>query len=127
MFDEEHEKELYEILSANGAVVNKTFFHNKKTVENVNLKEVYIYLKVSKKCPFDELLDHIGTYEWVKAIENAISFMQKNYKKKITLQDTANAAGMEVESFRKFFKKTIRMSFTDYLLELRLVVACKLN
>ena len=52
--------------------------------------------------------------------------MQKNYKKKITLQDTANAAGMEVESFRKFFKKTIRMSFTDYLLELRLVVACKL-
>ena len=71
VFDEEHEKELYEILSANGAVVNKTFFHNKKTVENVNLKEVYIYLKVSKKCPFDELLDHIGTYEWVKAIENA--------------------------------------------------------
>ena len=44
VFDEEHEKELYEILSANGAVVNKTFFHNKKTVENVNLKEVYFYL-----------------------------------------------------------------------------------
>ena len=62
----------------------------------------------------------------VKAIENAISFMQKNYKKKITLQETAQAAGMEIESFRKFFKKTIRMSFTDYLLELRLVVACKL-
>ncbi len=71
VFDEEHEKELYDILSANGAVVNKTFFHNKKTIDNHNLKEVYIYLKVSKKCPFDELLDHVATYEWVKAIENA--------------------------------------------------------
>jgi AraC-like DNA-binding protein len=83
-------------------------------------------LKYETILSVNHLEEEIQNIPNVKAIENAISFMQKNYKKKITLQDTANAAGMEVESFRKFFKKTIRMSFTDYLLELRLVVACKL-
>ena len=91
-----------------------------------NLLDKLTKLKYEIILSVNHLEEEIKNIPNVKAIENAISFMQKNYKKKITLQDTANAAGMEVESFRKFFKKTIRMSFTDYLLELRLVVACKL-
>ena len=71
VFEEEKEKELYEILSVNGSVVTKTFFHNKKIIDNKNFKEVYIYLKASKKYPYDDLLDHLASYEWVKAIENA--------------------------------------------------------
>ena len=91
-----------------------------------NLLDKLTKLKYETILSVNHLEEEIKNIPNVKAIENAISFMQKNYKKKITLQDTADAAGMEVESFRKFFKKTIRMSFTDYLLELRLVVACKL-
>ena len=71
VFEEEKEKDLYEILSVNGAVVTKTFFHNKNMIDNKNFKEVYIYLKASKKYPYDDLLDHLSSYEWVKAIENA--------------------------------------------------------
>lgn len=71
VFEEEKEKDLYEILSVNGAVVNKTFFHNKNIIDGKNFKEVYIYLKASKKYPYDDLLDHLASYDWVKAIENA--------------------------------------------------------
>ena len=71
VFQEEHEKQLYETLANNGVVVNKTYFHNKQTVEGINLKEVYIYMKASKKYTHEELLEHLASYEWIKTIENA--------------------------------------------------------
>ena len=61
-----------------------------------------------------------------KKIESVVRYLQRNFKRKISLADVAAESGMEPESFRKFFKKSIRMSFTDYLLELRLAMACKL-
>ena len=61
-----------------------------------------------------------------KQIESAVRYLQQNFKRKINLADVASELRMEPESFRKFFKKSIRMSFTDYLLELRLAMACRL-
>lgn len=71
VFEEEKEKELYEILATNGVVVNKTYFHNKKSINNVNYKEVYIYLKASRKHSYETLLEFLASYEWISQIENA--------------------------------------------------------
>lgn len=71
VFEEEFEKDLYEILASNGVVVNKTYFHNKCVVDSKNFKEVYIYMKASKKHSYEDLLEHLATYEWIKTIENA--------------------------------------------------------
>lgn len=71
IFEEEKEKDLYEIIASNGIVVNKTFFHNKSEVEGKNFKEVYIYMKISKKTSYQDLLDNLASYDWIKTIENA--------------------------------------------------------
>lgn len=59
-------------------------------------------------------------------IERAIRFLQRHFREKITLADVAMATGMEPESFRRFFRRTVRVNVTDYLLELRLGYAEKL-
>lgn len=71
VFEEEKEKELYELLALQGVVIQKTFFHNKKKVEEGYLKEIYIYIKMPKKVEFQELLDNLATYEWISNIEVA--------------------------------------------------------
>ena len=59
-------------------------------------------------------------------MEKTISFLQKNFTRKITLAETAKNVRMESESFRRFFKKSIRMNFSDYVLELRFACARRL-
>lgn len=71
VFDEEKEKELYELLALHGVVIQKTFFHNKRRVEEGYLKEIFIYIKMPKKLEFQELLDNLATYEWINNIEVA--------------------------------------------------------
>ncbi|MBQ9789387.1 MAG: helix-turn-helix domain-containing protein [Lentisphaeria bacterium] len=61
-----------------------------------------------------------------KTIEKAMAFLQKNFTRKITLEEAAKSVRMESESFRRFFKKTARMNFSQYLLELRIACACRL-
>ena len=61
-----------------------------------------------------------------KIMEQAISFIQKNFNRKISIGDVAKSVRMERDSFRRFFQKSARMNFTEYLLELRLACACRL-
>ena len=60
-----------------------------------------------------------------KRIGNAVNFIQQNYTNKILLEDAAKAAGMETESFRRFFRHSLRMTFSEYLLNLRILHAQK--
>ena len=61
-----------------------------------------------------------------KIMEKTISFLQKNFTRTITLAETAKNVRMESESFRRFFKKSIRVNFSDYVLDLRLACARRL-
>lgn len=71
VFDEEHEKELYDKIAQNGATVKKTFFHNKFVQDGKYLKEVYIYFGLSKKVDYNALIDNISNESWVTSIEDA--------------------------------------------------------
>lgn len=59
-------------------------------------------------------------------VERAVRFLQQHFREKLSLRDVAEAAGMEQESFRRFFRRTVQVSFSDYLIELRLVCAGRL-
>lgn len=59
-------------------------------------------------------------------LERAIRFLQLHFNEKITLSDVAAAVHMEQESFRRLFRRRVRMNFSGYLLELRMAMACKL-
>ncbi len=59
-------------------------------------------------------------------IEKVIRIMQKRFREKLTLPEVAAAVRMEPESFRRFFRRTVRAAFSDYLIELRLNYAGRL-
>lgn len=71
VFEEEKEKELYELLALQGVIIQKTFFHNKRKAGDGYLKEIYIYIKMPKKLEFQELVDNISVHEWINNIEVA--------------------------------------------------------
>ncbi len=82
-------------------------------------KKEYKTLNISKN--FDDLNE-----QQQQIMEKTISFLQKNFTRKITLAETAGNVRMDSESFRRFFKKSIRVNFSDYVLELRLACARRL-
>lgn len=59
-------------------------------------------------------------------IEKAVRFMQRHFQEKLTLSAIAAVVGMEPESFRRFFRRAVRVGFSDYLVGLRLAFAGKL-
>lgn len=61
-----------------------------------------------------------------KRIEKAYRYILENYQNKILLHDVANVASMSDTAFSTFFSKTVRKSFSTFLLEYRIERACKL-
>lgn len=55
----------------------------------------------------------------------AIHYLQHHFHEKVLLPEVAAVVGMEAESFRRFFSRRLRMTFSEYLLELRLFSAQK--
>lgn len=71
VFEEEHEKELYDLLASKGVIVKKTFFHNKREVGSLHLKEIYLYFSVTKKISYQSILDELASDGWIHQIEEA--------------------------------------------------------
>jgi len=59
-------------------------------------------------------------------IEKAVRFMQRHFREKLTLAMIAAVVGMQPESFRRFFRRTVRVGFSDYLVGMRLDCAGRL-
>jgi AraC-like DNA-binding protein len=59
-------------------------------------------------------------------ILEACNYIQKNYKKRIIIDDVAGIINMSPSSFSHFFKKRTYRSFTDYVIDMRISNACKL-
>ena len=53
-------------------------------------------------------------------------YIQTNYQKKISLADIAEQVNMGEESFSRFFSKTMKKSFFEFLNEYKINRACKL-
>ena len=71
VFEEEHEKELYEKLAANDVKIKKTFFHNKYQKNGIHYKEVFIYFTPNKNMSYDDLINIIFEEDWILSIEES--------------------------------------------------------
>jgi AraC-like DNA-binding protein len=106
-------------------------------------------LNLTKTCGFDGFLNFLSLlydmanspYEFLLSspvinnpdevhnqsrILQACDFIQKNYKKKISIVEVADIINMSPSAFSHFFKKRTYRSFTDYLIDMRIGNACKL-
>lgn len=61
-----------------------------------------------------------GKKDSVRRIEQAFTFIKKNYGKKITLEETAATVCMSPNYFSGYFKKTAGCSFQEYLTKIRM-------
>lgn len=57
------------------------------------------------------------------SVRRAVKYIKSNFKKQITLNDVANAVGLETKYFSVLFKKSIGVSYKDFLNETRLKYA----
>ena len=59
-------------------------------------------------------------------INQVFSFMRKNLKEDLTLEDAAKHVHMQSRSFSRFFRQITGRRFSDYLREMRVGEACDL-
>ncbi len=59
-------------------------------------------------------------------IEKAMAFIQKNYNRDISLQETANTLGISANYLSNLFRKTTNQGFVEYLIEYRIQKAKEL-
>ncbi|MCB9057773.1 MAG: helix-turn-helix transcriptional regulator [Calditrichae bacterium] len=72
--------------------------------------------------PFSEKL----TLQRPGKLEKLDNFLVNHYHENITVSDASNLIGMNTSSFCRYFKKHTRMTFSDYLNQLRINYACRL-
>lgn len=59
-------------------------------------------------------------------MQKATKYILQNFQQQIHIQDLLNVTNMSASSFCKSFKNTYRMTFKDFLLNIRVGYACKL-
>ncbi|MEK8132278.1 AraC family transcriptional regulator [Paenibacillus filicis] len=65
-------------------------------------------------------------YEKLSRLEQAISYIERNYDQGITVSQAAEYNGYSVHHFSRFFKEATGHSFGDYVNHYRIRVACQL-
>jgi AraC-like DNA-binding protein len=61
-----------------------------------------------------------------KLVEEAMSYLRKNYMSDITLKDLALQSFISINYFSQLFKKVSGINFTDYIQKLRIDEVCRL-
>ncbi len=69
VFDEKLEKDLIDILTQHGAIIKKTFFHNKYHDNGCSYKEVYFYISLSKGLDYEEFISSLANCNIIEQIE----------------------------------------------------------
>lgn len=71
VFDEVHEKELFDNLASQGVIVRKSYLTNKFIQDNQHLKESIIYFSLPKTRSFDDVMTQISMLEYVFEVQEA--------------------------------------------------------
>ena len=77
------------------------------------------------------VLSSIGFQQTVSGSENdrinsVYQYSLSNYKRKIQMEEIASVANMSPNSFCRYFKSKTRKTYSNFLIEIRVGVACKL-
>lgn len=79
------------------------------------VKNIYVALDNYLAGEEKELKEKLG-----KPLSEAIRFMKENYSKPISMENTAEAAGVSTGYLSKLFKREMDMGFNEYLTQIRL-------
>lgn len=66
------------------------------------------------------------THKSLGRLKDILKHVETNYQDKISIADAARICGFSQSHFMKFFKKSMSVSFTDYLNDYRLTMASRL-
>ena len=77
------------------------------------------------------MLSSIGFQQTISGSENdrinsVYQYSLSNYKRKIPMEEIASVANMSPNSFCRYFKSKTRKTYSNFLIEIRVGVACKL-
>mgnify|MGYP002682311329 CR=1 FL=1 len=65
IFKDAYEKQLFDNLASQGAVIRKTYLLNKSVQDNVHLKESIIYFSIATNRTFEDVLNQISMQDYV--------------------------------------------------------------
>jgi len=89
------------------------------------LEIIYLFSSFSKKEQLThqnfQITDHIQG----KNLTRVFDYVMENYNEKITLEDVASLVYMTPNSFCRFFKKHTLKTFSEFLIDVRVSMACK--
>src|SRR5690606_39065187 len=71
VFDEAHEKDLFDNFSTQGVIVRKSYLLNKFIHEEKHLKESIIYFSLPKSRRFQDVINQVSLQEYVFEIQEA--------------------------------------------------------
>lgn len=97
------------------------------------LDQLMLLLEILKKMSETENNFIISTTDFVNEtiydtlrIDKVMSYLNKNYTRKVSLEEIASLAAMNGASFCRYFKSKTGKSFKSYILDMRIGYACKL-
>tara|TARA_R110002049_G_scaffold294274_1_gene480825 strand:+ start:4934 stop:5806 length:873 start_codon:yes stop_codon:yes gene_type:complete len=67
-----------------------------------------------------------GNYRDYNRLDKCLNFLLENYQRNISLKEVADMANMTPNSFCRYFKKRTTMTFSRFLIELRIGKTCQL-
>lgn len=94
----------------------------------VSLLEVLEIIAVSTECSFLSSIVALNNYNDAEAkrINDIYQYSLANFKKKITLDEIADVANISSNSFCRYFKTKTKKTYSQYLIETRVLYSCKL-
>jgi AraC-like DNA-binding protein len=97
------------------------------------LNQLILFLEILKEMSETENKQTISTTDFVNEtiydtvrIDKIISYLNKNYTRNVSLDEIASFAAMNSSAFCRYFKSKTGKSFKNYILDMRIVFACKL-
>ena len=73
-----------------------------------------------------EAMPHTIISKNKERLQAIFTFVEKNYQKDININDIADIVNLTLPSFCNFFKKTMRITFTEFVNQYRIEKACQL-
>lgn len=87
----------------------------------VDLAEENNYTLLNK-----EVMPHTAISRHKDRLQMIFTYVEKNYHREIDIKEISDSVNLTLPSFCNFFKKTMKMTFTDFLNQYRIDKACQL-
>lgn len=107
---------LYEIVEAENS---KRYFMLLDIL--IELAETSDYVLLNK-----EIMPHTVISKNKERLQTIFTYVEKNYDKEIEINDIANLVNLTLPAFCNFFKKTTKITFTEFINHYRIDKACNL-